>query len=295
MKILVRLLVAFIKVFDAFSNRVATGLFRAQQLLTGILPALVPPSELTGLVQTHYARTYREASALYPDHSPIWTLEPWERDVIARHMREKGSVLVLGTGVGRESIELARQGYSVVGLDIQFDALRRAQERAKTTACRIAFVQASFLALPTLPGRFDYVWLPSVMYSAIPGRRERQEWVRLLRPHLNVRGRAILNFMIVREPETATHRFTHRLARRLMRLPGANASYQDWDTCAQGHFLHLFATESEIRSELQETDASVIALNWPEGYVVITWDRRAPLASENGLEGTSGICYHPAP
>ncbi len=273
MSIAVRLLILLIQAFDVFSNRVVTGLFRAQQLLTGILPALVPPAELIRRVQAHYGHTYRDAVTFYPDHSPIWTLEPWERDVIARHMEQKGTVLVLGTGVGRESIELAGQGYSVVGLDVQFAGLRRAQERARTTGVRIALVQASFLALPTLPGRFDYVWLPSVMYSAIPGRRERQDWLRSLRPHLTVRGRAILSFMIVREPETAIHRFTHRLAHRLMKLPGANTSYQDWDTCAQGHFLHLFATETEIRSELQETDATITTLNWPEGYAVVTWAR----------------------
>lgn len=273
MRIVVRLLIVLIKTFDAVSNRIITGLFRVQQLLTGLLPALVPPAELINRVQTHYARTYRDASALYPDSSPIWTLEPWERHVIAQYMGRKGTVLVLGTGVGRESIELAREGYTVVGLDIHFEALRRAQERAKTVSCRIALVQGSFLALPTLPDRFDYVWLPSVMYSAIPGRRERQDWLRSLRRHLTRRGQAVLNFMIVREPETALYRLTHKLARRLMQCPGANKSYQDWDTCAQGHFLHLFATESEIRSELEETDASITALNWPEGYAVITWAR----------------------
>ncbi len=271
MRIAVSLLILLIRAFDVFSNRIVTGLFRAQQLLTGMLPALIPPAELTRRVQTHYASTYRDALALYPDHAPIWTLEPWERDAIERHMKEKGAVLVLGTGGGRESIELARLGYSVVGLDAQFEGLRRAQERSRTTGVRMGLVQADFLALPTLPGRFDYVLLPSVMYSAIPGRRERQDWLRALRPHLKRQGRAILSFMIVREPETPAHRLAHRLARRLMKLPGANPSYQEWDTCAQGHFLHLFSTESEIRSELDETGATVLALNWPLGYAVIAW------------------------
>lgn len=271
MTLAARCLIIFIKGFDALGNRLVTTFFRVQQILTGLLPALVPPAELIQSIQRHYEHTYRNTFALYPDHAPIWTLEPWEREVIAHQMKEKGTVLVLGTGVGRESIELARQGYSVVGLDIQFEALRRAQARAKTIGCRIAVVQASFLAFPMRPGQFDYVWLPSVMYSAIPGRRERQEWLRSLRLQLKTQGRAMLNFMIVREPETATHRFTHRLARRLMRLPGANTSYQEWDTCAQGHFLHVFATDSEIRSELEETDATIVTLNWPEGYAVVTW------------------------
>ena len=61
-----------------------------------------------------------------------------------------------------------------------------------------------------------------------------------------------------------------------MKLPGANASYQPGDTCAQGHFLHLFATEEEIRSELTETKATIVALNWPNGFAVVSW----PLPAE---------------
>jgi hypothetical protein len=81
------------------SNRIITFLFRLQQLLTGLLPVLAPPAELTELIQAHYAHTYRNAPSQYPDHSPVWTLEPWEEEVLARHMNRSETVLVLGTGV----------------------------------------------------------------------------------------------------------------------------------------------------------------------------------------------------
>ena len=80
-----------------------------------------------------------------------------------------------------------------------------------------------------------------------------------------------MNFMVVREPETTTQRLTLFLAQWLMALPGANTSYQPGDTCAQGHFLHLFATEDEIRSELTETGVMILALNWPSGFAVVSW------------------------
>jgi hypothetical protein len=82
----VRILIFCIRVFDSISNRVITFLFRLQQLLTGLLPVLAPPAELTELIQAHYAHTYRNAPSQYPAHSPIWTLEPWEDEVLARHM-----------------------------------------------------------------------------------------------------------------------------------------------------------------------------------------------------------------
>ena len=266
-----RIFILFIKIFDSVSTRIITLLFRLQQLLTGLLPALAPPSELTELIQTHYAHTYRDAPSNYPDHSPIWVLEPWEEEVLARHMNRSGTVLVLGTGVGRESIAIAQKGYRVVGLEIHRDALRWAQQQAKARDAPVWFVQASFLAIPTMPACVDYILLPSVMYSAIPGRQEREIWLRTVCAYLKPQGRAILNFMLVREPETTTQRLTLFLARWLMKLPGANKNYQPGDTCAQGHFLHLFATEEEIRSELTETGVTILALNWPSGFAVVSW------------------------
>jgi SAM-dependent methyltransferase len=267
----VRIVILFIRIFDSVSNRIITLLFRLQQLLTGLLPALAPPSELTELIHTHYAHTYRNAPAHYPEHSPIWMLEPWEEEVLARYMNHSGTVLVLGTGVGRESIAIAQKGYRVFGLEIHLDALRWAQQRAKAKGIQVWFVQASFLAIPAMSASLDYILLPSVMYSAIPGRQERQAWLHSLRTYLKPQGRAILNFMLVREPETTTQRLTLFLARWLMKLPGANKNYQPGDTCAQGHFLHLFATEEEIRSELTETGVTIVALNWPSGFAVVSW------------------------
>ena len=76
------------------------------------------------------------------------------------------------------------------------------------------------------PASVDYILLPSVMYSAIPGKLQRQTWLRSLRTSLKPQGRAILNFMVVREPETMTQRWTIALAKHVMKLPGANKSYQ---------------------------------------------------------------------
>ncbi len=266
-----RLLILCIRIFDGISTRIITFLFRIQQLLTGVLPAVASPDELTRYLQAHYGHTYHNAPAQYPEYSPIWALEPWEEDVLTHHMSGTGTVLVLGTGVGRESIAIAQQGYRVVGLELHFDALRWAIWRATARGASVGFVQASFLALPARAGSVDYILLPSVMYSAIPGKRQRQTWLRSIRTSLKPQGRAILNFMVDREPETTTQRLTLALAGHIMKLPGANKSYQPGDTCHQSHFLHIFTTEEELRSEVTETGATIHALNWSNGYVVLSW------------------------
>lgn len=265
------ILILCIRIFDSISTRIITFLFRIQQLLTGVLPAIASPEELTRLLQAHYGHTYHHAPSQYPEYSPIWALEPWEKDVLTHHMSSPGTVLVLGTGVGRESIGIAQHGHRVVGLELHFDALHWAVQQANARGARVWFIQGSFLAIPVTAASVDYILLPSVMYSAIPGRSARQAWLRSLRGFLTPQGRAILNFMVVREPETMTQRWTIALAQYVMKLPGANKNFQPGDTCAQGHFLHLFATEKELRSEVVEAGATVHALNWPSGFVVVSW------------------------
>jgi SAM-dependent methyltransferase len=267
----VRILILCIRIFDGISTRIIRFLFRIQQLLTGVLPAVASPHELTRYLQAHYGHIYHNAPAQYPEYSPIWALEPWEEDVLAHHMSRIGTVLVLGTGVGRESIAIAQQGYRVVGLELHFDALQWAIQRATARNAFVWFVQASFLAMPVRAASVDYILLPSVMYSAIPGKLQRQTWLRSLRTSLKPQGRAILNFMVGREPETTTQRLTLALARHIIKLPGANKNYQPGDTCQQTHFLHIFTTEEELRSEVAETGATIHALNWADGYVVLGW------------------------
>lgn len=65
MRILAHVITALVRICE----RVAGLFFRIQQLLTGSLPALLPPKELTDLIRAHYARSYRDLAA---GVSEIW-------------------------------------------------------------------------------------------------------------------------------------------------------------------------------------------------------------------------------
>jgi ubiquinone/menaquinone biosynthesis C-methylase UbiE len=247
--------------------------FRTQQLLTGILPALLPPNELTRLIRNHYDHNYQDVAARHPETYYKWTLESWEEDVLACHKMTSGTILVLGAGVGRESIALAQRGFVVVGLDINRESLCVASQQAMKKGLQLLFTQADFLAIPIGLGRVDYVFMSGIMYSSIPGRQQRQAWIRSLRACMNEQGLVVLNFLIGREIETRTHRLIHRLNRWLTSLPGANRSYQLGDTFFQSHFLHAFVDEEEIRAELREAGATVNQLHWQEGFAVLSWPR----------------------
>lgn len=66
------------------------------------------------------------------------------------------SILDLGCGTGRHSIELARRGYKVTGVDLSFSQLQRAKEKAKEQQTQINFLQGDARNLPFL-NEFDLV------------------------------------------------------------------------------------------------------------------------------------------
>ncbi len=255
---LARLLAAIRSVFD-----------RAAFIVNGFLPALLPPRDLTHLIRAHYERSYIDTYARFSNDLYEWTLEAWEEDVLLRHGIRSGNILVLGAGVGRESIALAQQGLSVVGLDINREAVRTADCAAQRTKVSAAFVQADFLALPIRPHYFDYVLLSGIMYSSISGRAHRQAWLKSLHAYLKDGGCIVLNFLVDRWPPTRSRRLVEAVNRLAVTLPGANKSYQPGDTCAQGHFLHAFQSEDEIRQEFLEADVLVTDLAWRRGFAVV--------------------------
>ncbi len=51
-------------------------------------------------------------------------------------------ILDIGCGTGRHSIELAKRGYTVVGIDLSESMLNRAKEKAKNENVKVEFVQA---------------------------------------------------------------------------------------------------------------------------------------------------------
>lgn len=264
-----RVVVMVVKGLTAIIERTALLISRLQVLLYGILPALLPPEELSGLIRGYYDTSYRNVADRHPEEAYKWTLEPWEERVLARHMTNKGTVLALGAGIGRESIALAEHGFRVVGLDINREGLLLATHRAARQGVRSSFLQGDFLAVPIRPKSVDYVLLSGVMFSSIPGRTRRQNCLQHLRLLLKPGGKAILNFLIAREEETRTQRLIHRLNAWLLRLPWSNQEYQPGDTCTNSHFMHVFAHERELRDELSESGATTVEVVWQEGFAVV--------------------------
>jgi 2-polyprenyl-3-methyl-5-hydroxy-6-metoxy-1,4-benzoquinol methylase len=268
-----RLLGLLIIYLSRICARVGGLVYEITELLNNLLPALLSPNELTRLIRVHYESLYRDAATHYSSEVLEWGLEPWEEEVVVQHKILSGITIVLGAGVGRESIALAQRGLRVIGLDVNHEALSLAVRTARSKSVDLTFVQASFLALPIVPRQIDYFFLSSIMYSSVPGRETRQAWLRSLSAHLKVGGMALVSFLIDRTGKSGPPRLAHRLSIWLAGLPGANNAYQLGDVFSSGHFLHAFVTEEELRSEMIETGATIVQLNWDKQYAVLTWPR----------------------
>jgi 2-polyprenyl-3-methyl-5-hydroxy-6-metoxy-1,4-benzoquinol methylase len=238
-------------------------------LLNNLLPAFLSPDDLNTLITYHYDKSYTHTAQHFTNDVYEWTLEGWEQDAMQRHGITSGRILVLGAGVGREAVALARCGLDVIGLDINAIALRVGRKAARSSQVHAQFVQADFLRLPFASTHFHYAIMSGIMYSAIPGRVRRQAWLAHLARHLVPEGAAILQFLVDRVPPSRTQRISDAMNRVLAILPGGNPTYQLGDRCAQGHFLHAFQQESEIQEELQGAGVQIRELDWRQGFAVV--------------------------
>jgi len=264
-----RVLVFMVRAATALVEQTARYLAQVQVFLYGLLPALLSPDELHRLTRRYYDTSYRDIEHRYPESAHKWTLEPWEERVLSRSILERHTVLVLGAGVGRESIALAQRGCTVIGLDINRDGLMMARGRATRQGASPTFLQADFLAVPLHLRQVEAILLSGVMYSAIPGRRRRQNCLRQYCALLKPGGTIVLNFVVARWPETTMQRRVHTWAAWLRRLPWSNHESQPGDACTNGHFMHVFTDDVEFRHELEEAGLSLVELDWHEAYAVV--------------------------
>jgi SAM-dependent methyltransferase len=93
-------------------------------------------------------------------------------DFIEKRKIQKCSVLEIGCGFGYSSIWMAKNGFTVTGIDIAKLAVEKAKKNAQSENVKCDFFQADFLN-DTIEGRFDFAFDRGCFHSTEPdGKRE---------------------------------------------------------------------------------------------------------------------------
>lgn len=108
------------------------------------------------LVSTSYNLAYKVG------YTP-WDAEPVMPELVALiegpDKLTPGRAVDLGCGTGTKSLYMARHGWSVTGVDITPEAVKKARKKAAELGLDVEFVQCDLLDVPegALPGGYDFL------------------------------------------------------------------------------------------------------------------------------------------
>lgn len=193
-------------------------------------------------------------------------LNPLEEALLREMPLKTGRLLLLDVGGGREAIPLAKAGFEVSGVDFIPEMVHRAQENAARHGVNILGIVQEISKLNLPEGSYDIAWLANSMYSSIPTRKRRLDFLRRVHQALKPGGYFFCSFhwemkrQFSRKVELSRKAFAY--------LTLGNLSYEPGDILWGGvEFIHAFSLEAELKSEFTAGGFTVANLFIPESGV----------------------------
>jgi len=126
----------------------------------------------------------------------LWAAAPAEVDAIVElvDLPPRSAVLDLGCGVGRHSLELARRGYQVTGVDRTAAYLLEARKRARRERVPVTFLAADMREF-VRPAAFDVVLSLCTSFSYFEDAADNKRVLVNVARSLKPQGRFVLQLM----------------------------------------------------------------------------------------------------
>lgn len=188
-----------------------------------------------------------------------------EEAFVQNYLKGKEKCLVLHCGGGREAVALAKRGFSVKGVDRSEALIEQAKRYAEKEGVRCEYLLQDVLKL-SLGEHFDAIFLGSNMYSAIPLKEWRIDFLKRVKEHLTEKGLFYMEFASRVSPEETGN---YPLKKFFARLFG-NRFYELGDALFAGwHYQHAFVKEEDVRKEIDSSGFSIERLDFENGYAIL--------------------------
>ena len=200
-------------------------------------------------------------------NSDDW-LGTWELTLVERYFTNKGELLDLACGAGREALLLARRGLAVTACDWSPRMIAEAQRRAREANLPIRFEVADLYDLPYPEDAFDYLMLTNIAYSYVFPRWRRVRFLRQAYTVLKPGGVFITSFAHGAHGSPAPRGLLLWILGGLSRYAPFNKEYEPGDGFADT-FVHFFQ-QHDLKQEFEEAQFIITDWLWKRGFAVLT-------------------------
>ena len=116
-----------------------------------------------------------------------------------------GPILELACGTGRITIPIAKEGFSIIGLDLLNTMLKEAKRKSEEAGVEIEWIEGDMTDF-TLNKKFNLILMPAVAFNWLLDLESIEKCLNCVKRHLNNNGRFIFNAfnpnlnLLVRDP-----------------------------------------------------------------------------------------------
>lgn len=219
-----------------------------------LIPALLTPK---ALIEFNYKTWVSQDSLSYSTisyfASESWInsgFSEWENNLLmeARVTNDVyKKILVLFCGSGRLPIAFAKLKYQVTGVDFNARFIELAKKKAEEQRLSIEYLNKNVLDIKETDfgSKFNYCFIPYLMYSTIPTIRLRKALLKKIYNILDSNGRLIFDLQMLSRI-SPLYKLGWRINKTIGFILKGNLEYQLGDTIKNFGFYHFFRDIEEI-------------------------------------------------